>query len=246
MTDGAGSPLVPDAPAAPSAAAARGARRRERTRRALLDAAREVVGEKGIDATTIGEIAERADVGFGSFYNHFGTKDDLVDALLEDAVVGHREVIDASNLAFSRPAELLANATYLTVHQAAVDPLWGWIVLRLGTGRLDLVAPLMVGLERDVREGIAAGDFGEASPELLMAVVAGSVLAAMGGRLTGTLVAQDEWPFVESVLRQVGLTPHAARSTVRRVQAARPLTSTASRPPPAEPPDRPPRASAQT
>jgi AcrR family transcriptional regulator len=222
---GAGSPLAPDAPAAPSAAAARGARRRERTRRALLEAAREVIGEKGIDAATIGEIAERADVGFGSFYNHFGTKDDLVDALLEDAVVGHREVIDTSNLAFSRPAELLANATYLTVHQAAVDPLWGWIVLRLGTGRLDLVAPLMVGLERDVREGIAAGDFADASPELLMAVVAGSVLAAMGGRLTGTLVAQDEWLFVESVLRQVGLTPHAARSTVRRVQAARtPMT----------------------
>jgi len=124
------------------------------------------------------------------------------------------------NLRFTKPAELLSNATRLTVHMAAVDPLWGWLVLRLGTGRFDLVAPLQAGLERDVRAGITSGQFADVRPELLMALIGGSVLAAMAGRLTGLIDDDGEWDFAESVLRQAGMTPAAARSTVARVRAA--------------------------
>jgi AcrR family transcriptional regulator len=192
----------------------------------LLDAARAVIGEKGVDAVTIGEIAERADVAFGSFYNHFESKEALVDALTEEAVVAHRDYVDAINLRFTKPAEHLANATRQTVHMAAVDPLWGWLVLRLGTGRLDLVAPLQVGLERDVREGIASGQFAEVAPELLMTIIGGSVLAAMAGRLTGVIDDEGEWHFAESILRQAGMAPGAARTTVARVRAAQPREGT--------------------
>ncbi|MBN8933022.1 MAG: helix-turn-helix transcriptional regulator, partial [Rhizobium pusense] len=52
-------------------------RRRARTRRALLDAARRVIGRQGVENVTIQEITDEADVGFGSFYNHFATKEDL-------------------------------------------------------------------------------------------------------------------------------------------------------------------------
>lgn len=205
--------------------AERGARRREKTRRALLDAAREVVGEKGVDAATIGEIAERADVAFGSFYNHFEAKDDLVDALMAEAVAAHRDYIDTVNLRFDKPAELLANATRMTVHMAAVDPLWGALVLRLATGRFDLVAPLSVGLERDIRNGIAGGQFTDANPALLMTLVAGSVFSMMAGCLSGAFDEDDEWAFAESVLRQVGVAPAAARTTVARVRAAQPVST---------------------
>ena len=89
-----------------AAAVERGARRRHQTRRALLDAARQVIGERGVDATTIGEITERADVAFGSFYNHFESKDALVDDLIAEAVVAHRDYVDAVNLRFAQPAEM--------------------------------------------------------------------------------------------------------------------------------------------
>lgn len=42
--------------------------------------------EKGVDATAIEEITERADVGKGTFYRHFADKYELVIALIEDAV----------------------------------------------------------------------------------------------------------------------------------------------------------------
>jgi AcrR family transcriptional regulator len=43
-------------------------RRASATRQRLLDAARAVFAEKGLDLTSIGDITERADVGKGTFY----------------------------------------------------------------------------------------------------------------------------------------------------------------------------------
>ena len=53
-------------------------RRSGRTREKLLTAARSVFAEKGLNAATIDDITEMADVGRGSFYYHFDDKDSLV------------------------------------------------------------------------------------------------------------------------------------------------------------------------
>lgn len=65
-------------------------RRKERTRRALLQAADRLFCEKGFDATTVEEIAHAADVAKGTFFNYFETKETLLIHLLalqiEDAL----------------------------------------------------------------------------------------------------------------------------------------------------------------
>lgn len=55
----------------------------ERNRRALLDAAVEVFGERGLDAT-VAEIAARAGVGQGTAFRHFPTKEHLIAATVRD------------------------------------------------------------------------------------------------------------------------------------------------------------------
>jgi AcrR family transcriptional regulator len=64
----------------------RAQRRASRTRKSLLQAALVIFSEKGVDATTIGDITERADVGKGTFYRHFRDKYEVVIALVEGAV----------------------------------------------------------------------------------------------------------------------------------------------------------------
>ena len=64
------------------AAQGRAARPRMWTRERLTEAARRVIARKGIDATTIADITSEADVGIGSFYNHFKSKEDLVGTLV--------------------------------------------------------------------------------------------------------------------------------------------------------------------
>lgn len=64
----------------------RSQRRASRTRRRLLSAALDKFASKGFDATTVEDITERADVGKGTFYRHFTSKNEVMTALLEDAV----------------------------------------------------------------------------------------------------------------------------------------------------------------
>ncbi|GAA0450713.1 TetR/AcrR family transcriptional regulator [Streptomyces olivaceiscleroticus] len=58
--------------------------RTEQTRRALLDAAREVFCEKGFADTAIVAVVRRAGSSVGSLYHHFGGKTELFVALWED------------------------------------------------------------------------------------------------------------------------------------------------------------------
>ncbi len=60
--------------------------RRARTSRAILDAASRLFFERGLQRTTIDEIAEAAGVSVGSVYVHFGSKEGLYLALVEHAV----------------------------------------------------------------------------------------------------------------------------------------------------------------
>jgi AcrR family transcriptional regulator len=61
-------------------------RRAEATRKRLLDAARAVFAEKGLDLARIDEITERADVGKGTFYHYFGGKEELIGELLKSVL----------------------------------------------------------------------------------------------------------------------------------------------------------------
>lgn len=71
--------------------------RRERKKREVAErireAALELFGEKGYEATTVEEIAERADVAKGTFFNYFPRKDSLLEALSEHMT---EDVLDES------------------------------------------------------------------------------------------------------------------------------------------------------
>jgi AcrR family transcriptional regulator len=58
--------------------------RRARTRGQLLDAAARVYADKGIDGATLDDVAEQAGFTKGAVYDHFGSKDNLLMALLDE------------------------------------------------------------------------------------------------------------------------------------------------------------------
>lgn len=58
-------------------------KRRERTREAIIEAAAATFLRKGVAGATVAEIAEAADVGYGTFYNHFQGLQDVVSAVAE-------------------------------------------------------------------------------------------------------------------------------------------------------------------
>lgn len=74
------SQLSDDAAGAPT----RGARRKTETRQRLLRAAREVFAREGLENATIAQITSAADVGFGTFYLHFATKEEAYRAVVTE------------------------------------------------------------------------------------------------------------------------------------------------------------------
>ena len=55
-------------------------RKRRQARQRIIDAARELFLERGFDEVSVGDIAERAEVGRTTFFRHFGDKQEVVFA----------------------------------------------------------------------------------------------------------------------------------------------------------------------
>lgn len=84
--------------------------RAERTRAALLTAAREVFEERGFLDAKISEICERAGVAYGSFYTHFADKDAIFAELIDKMLAGLLAVMRAEPLNGDGPAARIASA----------------------------------------------------------------------------------------------------------------------------------------
>jgi TetR/AcrR family transcriptional regulator, transcriptional repressor for nem operon len=62
-------------------------------RERLVESARSLIHEQGVHATSIAEIAERADVPLGNVYYYFKTKDELVAAVTGDYLRQVRDLL---------------------------------------------------------------------------------------------------------------------------------------------------------
>jgi AcrR family transcriptional regulator len=80
-----------------------------RNRERLIASARELFAARGADVT-VEEVTRHAGVGMGTLYRHFPTKEDLVDAVLEDAFT---EWLDAARRALDEPDAWTGFRTYL-------------------------------------------------------------------------------------------------------------------------------------
>lgn len=58
-------------------------RKQAKTEASILRSAAYLISKKGLEQTTVEEIAARAEVGVGTVYNYFGSKNELLLALME-------------------------------------------------------------------------------------------------------------------------------------------------------------------
>lgn len=157
----------------------RGARRRRETRSRLLDAALRLMAEKGVEGAAINEITEAADVGFGSFYNHFESKEAIYAAVLEWVFKDFADALDRVLGEISDPAEIIAVSIRCTMMRAMREPLWGQFLVREGFSAQSVDHGLGRRLLRDIRKGIAAKRLNVVDPLMSFVSVAGTTLGAI-------------------------------------------------------------------
>ncbi|BCG03622.1 TetR family transcriptional regulator (plasmid) [Paraburkholderia sp. PGU19] len=175
---------APVAPVAvPEEREPRGARRKRETRGRLLDAALRLMAEKGMEGVAINEITEAADVGFGSFYNHFESKEAIYAILVDNVFEDFADMLDRLASGLSDPAEVISVSVRHTVMRARRDPVWGRFLIREGFSARAMSRGLGQRLLRDIGNGIAAKRFVVADPFIGFLSVGGTVLCAIAAEL---------------------------------------------------------------
>ena len=149
----------------------------ERNRRKLLEAAHRVFADRGLDAG-VDEIAREAGVGMGTLYRRFPTKDDLVEAILEErfsllaARFDEAAAIDDAWEAFCACAGALAGAIaedrgFFQVVNESIERL-----PRIASLRARMLASLEPVVARAQEAGVVRDDVGAADIPGLCAVAA--------------------------------------------------------------------------
>lgn len=183
----------------------RGERRRARTRASLIAAAQRLFAERGVEATAIAAIAEEADVGFGSFYNYFESKEEIAEVVLIEALEEQRAALFALIEPITDPAEVVALAHAFLVAQAQDNPTFGWLLIRLDASHRLLIRTLGERARQDIRDGVAAGRFVSADPEATFFGSGGALLLVMRAVLDGELGEDAGARHCEGLLRMLGV-----------------------------------------
>jgi len=208
-------------------------RKAEATRRRLLAAARDLMSAGGPEAVTIGGLTARADIGLGTFYNYFRSRDEIIDAVIYDVVETLGQRLDALTADIEDAAEVYSFSLRHLMHTAISDPVWGWFLVRLGIAHEGLVGILGPRASRDLQYGVDTGRFALADVPLASAMTFGSLLSAMRSYLSSDDHPDDAGAaYAEHLLRMVGIPAREAREIAHRPLP--PLPPVPEVPPPVE------------
>jgi AcrR family transcriptional regulator len=152
-------------------------RRREKTRVDLLAAAERVISRKGYHATRIADIASEADVGLGTFYLHFKTKNEIFIELIERGAGELRDLIDEAKSGVADAREKLKITICTILDAAAENPELFRIVFGHGPAFLDLMVRVHEMFIENLRRDLEAtlGDKADAVANLTIGMLSQAV-----------------------------------------------------------------------
>jgi AcrR family transcriptional regulator len=201
----------------PEGAVNRLERRKQRTRGALIKAAQGFIAAGKINVPVL-EITQAADVGMGSFYNHFESKEQLFDAAVADVLDAHGALLDHLSEPLDDPAEIFARSYRLTGRMFRRRPIESQILLANGMTLLASDRGLAPRARRDIEAATRAGRFHVDDSEIALAV-AGGALLGLGNLLRNQPDRDDAQAtdaVTEDVLRLFGVSGDEAREICQR------------------------------
>jgi AcrR family transcriptional regulator len=215
---------------APLPAEGRVARRQRRNRDALIAAARDIMTDKGVEAATMLQIAEHADVGAGTVYNYFKSKDELAVAVLEtlmyDLALRIQEITDT----FDDPAQVYAFGIRTVLDTATSDVRWAQMLNRsevIADAMFRMMGPFAM---RDLRLASQAGRFEVSNAELVWRLTTHALIGASLAITTGHIPVNASDQVVIRLLCMTGIGANAAVELAGRPRPALKPEKTISRP----------------
>jgi AcrR family transcriptional regulator len=192
-------------------------RRKQRTRAALIQAAQAFLAAGKLNVPIL-EITQAADVGMGSFYNHFDSKEELFEAAVADVLDNHGALLDQLTAGMEDPAEKFACSFRLTGRLFRRRPQESRVMLANGLSLISSDRGLAPRALRDITEAVEAGRFHVDDPRQSLAVAGGALMGI--GQLLQDEPSRDDAltadQVTEDVLRLFGLSAEEAHEICQR------------------------------
>ncbi len=154
-------------------------RRKARTRSALIDAACQLLSTpKGTEAS-VSDITDLADVGLGSFYNHFTSKSELFDAAIGTMLELHGRLFDEVTAGIDDPAEVFAAGVRMSLRLRTSHPRVARTMSEVGFRYLDSIDGLAPRAYRDLDIAVSSGRLAIDDLPTALACTAGSLLGCL-------------------------------------------------------------------
>ncbi len=186
-------------------------RRKARTRSALVCAAQRLLAEGRTDVPIL-EITELADIGVGSFYNHFDSKEELFRVAVEEALEWWGTLMDRLTADIDDPAVAYAQSFRMTGRLHRRHPELSQVLLNHGLELARSDSGLAPRAFHDISAAVDAGRFEVEDLDLALAVTAGATLAL--GALLHAQPDRDDAKssdlVVRGLLRQFGISADEA------------------------------------
>ncbi|WP_235204419.1 TetR/AcrR family transcriptional regulator [Nocardia otitidiscaviarum] len=175
-------------------------RKRERTRRALLEAAVELFETRGYEATTVADIAATAEVGTRTFFNYFASKEELLFPEPDERVQAAVRAI-ATRRPGERPVEVLLRALRAAGDNPG-DHLGDTLASRISVlrARISRTVPAVSGRAAYAQlasQQEIARQLRTAFPDELDDVGAAALVGAVVGAVSGALTVLFQQPGLE-------------------------------------------------
>lgn len=184
----------------------------------ILQAAQQLVVQGGFNEAPVSAIAQAADVGTGTVYRHFGSKQELLAEVVEAVSQRELEIVAAEAAAPGAPAQRLERALRLFGARALQGRRMAYALMAeplhpdIDGIRLKYRRRLGKLYERLILEGIASGEF--------PAQDAGSSAACLVGACMEALVGPVSLPEDASARKREALLDHIARFALSGVRMA--------------------------
>lgn len=192
-------------------------RRKAQTRAALVTAAQGFLANGRFNAPVL-EITQAADVGMGSFYNHFESKEELFNAAVNNALESVGAYLDTLTTGLDDPVDMFTQSFRLSGRLFRLEPHLARVILNSALMPITSEQGLAPRSRRDILAATQQGRFDVDDVELALALVAGSLLSL--GRLLLDDPDRDGAASVDrmtiDVLRALGVSTTEAQELCRR------------------------------
>ncbi len=159
------------------------AQKQARARNSIIKAADELTRSHSVDDVSIKDITEAADVGQGTFYIHFKSKNEVLIPIMQADAARLDEAMQSVLKDTEDPAVILAASGRIMGRYVTQDARWRWVLRNSSVPVDEMQRAFGQFRDRDYERGFSAGDFLEIDPAITASFTFGGFINVLVANL---------------------------------------------------------------